>query len=133
MDNVDDLADVLVRFRNFLHERPAHRAAPRSSLIFRVAHYGPAAGCLFCLCAAQQAPSAMTTAGEGFGAALLGANEHIGIAAHIARDQHRLPEVPIDLWNLGMAGWQRARGAFTMYAQAAGLAVHHVCLELTNV
>ena len=75
----------------------------------------------------------MTTAGKSFGAALLGANEHIGIAAHIARHQHRLPKVPVYLWDLGMVGWQRARGPLTVHAQASGLAVNQVCLELANV
>src|SRR5262249_19559617 len=131
--DIDNLADVLVGFGNFLHERCPPRGAHINTLILELAHDGPATGHLFGLRAAQHTPSAMTTAGEGFGASLLGANEHIGIAAHIARDQHWLPEVPIDHGDLRMAGWQCPRGPLTVHAQAAGLAVNHVRLELANV
>src|SRR5262249_32636897 len=131
--DIDDLADVLVCFRNFLHERrPAGRPYV-NPLILELTHDGPATGYLFGLRAAQHTPGAVTTTGKSFGAALLGANEHIGIAAHITRDQHWLPEVPVDCWDLGMVGWQRARGALTVHAQASRLAVNHVRLELANV
>jgi hypothetical protein len=60
----------------------------------------------------------MTTASKRFRTALLGANEHIGIAAHIAWHEHRLAEVSIDLGDLRMAWWERARGTLAVHAQA---------------
>src|SRR5262245_7372666 len=69
--DINHLTDVLVRFRNFLHERGAPGGAHVNPLILELTHDGPAASHLFGLRAAQHAPGAMATAGEGFGAALL--------------------------------------------------------------
>src|SRR5262249_30008143 len=113
--DISDLPHRLSRSTNFLHEGGAASGPYINALILQFAHNRPAARRLFSLGAAQPAPGTVATTGEGFGAALWRANEHIGIAAHIARYQHRLPEVTIDLGELRMAWGEGARGTLPVH------------------
>src|ERR1043166_7846855 len=133
MHDIDDLAHVLIDFRDFLRQGGAASGAHINALILHLARNRPATRYLFRLGAAQHAPGTVTTTGEGFGAALGRANKHIGIAAHIAWHQHRLPEVTIDLGELRMVWGGGAGGTLPMYTQPPWLAVNNVGLELANI
>src|SRR5207244_4670493 len=131
--DIDDLTHVLIGFRDFLHEGGAASGAHINALILHLARNRPAARRLFRLGAAQHAPGTVAATGEGFRAALGRANEHIGIAPHIAWHQHRLPEVTVDLGELRMAWGQRACGTLPMHTQPPWLAVNHVGLEFADI
>src|SRR5437870_1246274 len=75
----------------------------------------------------------MTRAAERLAHRLARADEDVGAASHVSRDQHRLPEIAIGRRHLRPPWPEGARRSLAMNAQALTSALHDVGLHLGDV
>src|SRR5439155_6307801 len=85
------------------------------------------------LVAAEAAAGTVAAGSESLAEGAFGAQEHVGVATHVARDQDRLAEVAEPRRELRMPRGERPRGALAVHTEATRLPSHLVRLVFRDV
>src|SRR5690606_8358558 len=130
---VDDIPDVLVGFGDLLLHRAdavaAHDDTPVGELAMDVATFRRLLG----LTAAERAAGTVAGTSERLLHGTLRADEHVRVAAHVARNQHGLAHGPIPRGDVIAAGAEGPRGTLSMDTDLGLVPVDAVSLDLRNV
>src|SRR3989338_8922475 len=133
MNHAHDIVHVFIRLRLLLRHPFAAAAHDDDPLPLELLLNGTAAGFPDRLGSRHDPAGAMAAGTKRLRHGPLRADEQIGIAPHVAWDDHRLADGTIIRWNVRMAWGEGAGGAFTMHAHGVLATVHLVSFELRNV
>src|SRR6266550_3576957 len=128
--DVDHAGDILVRLGDFFVDRRPGGGTHQDALSLELPHDVSGPRHELGLVTTEPPPRAVAARPEGFAERAVRSQQHVRVAAHVSRDQHRLAEVPEPGAELGVPRWERPRRAFAMHAQAARLSLHVVRLVL---
>src|SRR5437773_7410174 len=119
--HVDHPRHVLVRLRDLLVHRSPRGRAHENALRFELLRHDALPGELLRLVAAEAAAGTVAAGSESLAEGAFGAQEHVGVATHVARDQDRLAEVAEPRRELRMPRGERPRGALAVHTEATRL------------